>query len=257
MQEKARLYAAMKRGDVEDEGENYAVDFDRKWAESQPHAEGDGEAADSDDDDAGSSDAGEQQGMVEYTDEFGRTRTGTRGDIARLQRAANARTELAGDRFTARPSAPANVIVGDTIQHGAFNPDADVASAMETLAKKRDRSLTPPEAGHFDGKAEVRRKGTGFYQFSAEEGERERQMQGLEGMRAETERVRKEREGRVEERRRVVEERRAEVRRSRGEKRADAFLQELGVELGGKPTAAAGEIEKTEASREGEDEGNG
>ncbi|KAI7171255.1 hypothetical protein KC352_g24961, partial [Hortaea werneckii] len=33
MEEKARLYAAMKRGDVEDVDEKYAVDFDKKWTD--------------------------------------------------------------------------------------------------------------------------------------------------------------------------------------------------------------------------------
>ena len=39
MEEKARLYAAMKRGDVEDTDERYAVDFDRKWAEARDAGE--------------------------------------------------------------------------------------------------------------------------------------------------------------------------------------------------------------------------
>ena len=35
MEEKARLYDALKRGDVEDIDDRYGVDFDRKWAEQQ------------------------------------------------------------------------------------------------------------------------------------------------------------------------------------------------------------------------------
>jgi len=37
MEEKARLYAALKRGDIEDVDDKYAVDFDRKWAEQPDH----------------------------------------------------------------------------------------------------------------------------------------------------------------------------------------------------------------------------
>src|ERR1700744_5626123 len=49
LEDKARLYAAMKRGEVEDADERYAVDFDRKWAEAQERGERGG--ADDDDDD--------------------------------------------------------------------------------------------------------------------------------------------------------------------------------------------------------------
>ena len=234
MQEKARLYAAMKRGDVEDAEEKFAVDFDRKWAETHPE----GEAAESSDD-SGYSDDDEGGGeSVEYMDEFGRTRTGTRAEVARAQRIADAQSTLASDRFTARPAAPSSVIYGDMIQHAAFNPDAEVSGQMDELARKRDRSLTPPPESHFDATREVRSKGTGFFQFSADEEERKRQMAGLEGERVETERKRKERQEKLEERKRLVEERRREIQSKRGKRKADEFLDELGAELGGQVETA-------------------
>ena len=231
MEEKARLYAAMKRGDVEDAEEKFAVDFDRKWAETHPG----GEAEDSDDSGySDDDDEGADKGMVDYLDEFGRTRTGTRAEAARAQRVAEAQSTLASDRFTARPAAPGNVIYGDTIQHAAFNPDAEVSGQMDELAKKRDRSLTPPAESHFDASREVRSKGTGFFQFSADEEERKRQMAGLEEERVETERKRKERQEKLDERKRLVEERRRDIRRKSGKRKADEFLDELGAELGEK-----------------------
>jgi hypothetical protein len=228
MEEKARLYAAMKRGDVEDEDERYAVDFDRKWAEKTL----DGKEDDDDDEDDG--DSGDDDGeMVEYTDEFGRTRKGTRAEMARANRAEKSKADLASDRFTARPSAPANVIYGDTIQHQAFDPDAPLAAQMEALAKKRDRSLTPPPEEHFDSTREVRDRGTGFYQFSGTEEERRRQMEGLENERKETERARAERRKKLDERRRLVEERRRDVQEKRVKRKADEFLEGLGAEMEG------------------------
>ena len=221
MEEKARLYAAMKRGDVEDAEEKFAVDFDRKWAEKCPDEESD--------DDAGSEEEAE---VVEYTDEFGRTRKGTRAEMARVQRAANARSDLNSDRFTARPAAPGNVIYGDTIQHEAFHPDTQIADAMDSLAQKRDRSLTPPPDAHFDASKEVRNKGTGFFQFSGDAEERRRQMEGLEQERTETEKRRKERQDKLGERKRQIEERRRELQAKRGKRKADEFLDELGLELG-------------------------
>ncbi|KAM0721085.1 hypothetical protein Q7P37_003371 [Cladosporium fusiforme] len=190
MEEKARLYAAMKRGDVEDDSERFAVDFDRKWAEKY----GDRESGEEDltDDDDDEEDEGDRE-LVDYVDEFGRTRQGTRAEAARAARQARGQADMAGDKFTARPSAPTGVIYGDTIQHEAFNPDMPIAMQMEELAKKRDKSLTPPPDVHFDATREVRQKGTGFFQFSENAEERKKQMDELERERQETEKVRKER----------------------------------------------------------------
>lgn len=188
MEEKARLYAAMKRGDVEDMDERFAVDFDRKWAEK--HGDG-GEDEEDDEEDESDVEDGKDE-VVEYTDEFGRTRQGTKAEAARADRAQRGQADMESDRFTARPVAPANVIRGDTVQHQAFNPDQGIEDQMEALAKKRDRSLTPPPDVHFDAKQEIRQKGTGFFNFSEDPEERKRQMLELEKERAETEKRREE-----------------------------------------------------------------
>ncbi|KAK5117959.1 hypothetical protein LTR62_004003 [Meristemomyces frigidus] len=225
MKEKARLYAAMKRGDVEDVDERYAVDFDRKWAENKN---------DDDDEDDDDSDTG-PAAQVEYVDEFGRTRTGTTAEASRAERLKRGAAAVGGedDRFTARPSAPANIIYGDTIQHQAFDPDEPIAAQMEVLARKRDKSLTPPPDLHFDASREIRTKGTGFFQFSEDAGERQRQMEDLERERVETDRVRGEKQEKVEERRNAVEARRQELLQKRGKRKADEFLEQLGQELAG------------------------
>ena len=126
---------------------------------------------------------------------------------------------------------PSNLIYGDTVQAAAFNPEEPLAAAMEEIARKRDRSVTPPEEVHYDATKEVRSKGVGFYQFSGDKAGRRREMEGLEGERRETERRRGEREGRKEGRRREVEERRRVIREKRGEKMAERFLDGLDGEL--------------------------
>jgi len=226
MEEKARLYAAMKRGDVEDMDERYAVDFDKKWAERAEAGE-DSEQDDEDDVDE------QQQEAVEYTDEFGRTRTGTAAEAQRAEYLKRGKMQTESDRFTARPSAPSNVIYGDTIQHHAFNPDEPIAAQMEELAKKRDKSLTPPPEQHFDSAQEIRTKGTAFFQFSGDAEERRKQMENLEQERAETERRRKERDEKLSERKRQIEARRAEINQKRGKRKADDFLDQLGEEMSG------------------------
>ncbi|KAK5132830.1 hypothetical protein LTR08_008632 [Meristemomyces frigidus] len=243
MEAKARLYAAMKRGDVEDAEEKYAVDFDRKWAEREEAAGGEDSEQDDDEECEGE---GEGEEEVQYTDEFGRTRTGPPAEAARAERLKGGYPASAGgdggdDRFTAHPALPATIIHGDTIQHQSFAPQAAAAAQMHALAQKRDRSLTPPREGHYDAGAEVRSKGTGFYGFSGERGERAGQMAALGGERGETVRIRGERGREREERARVIGERRAEIGRRRGKRGAEAFLDGLGEELGGAGAETAGE----------------
>jgi hypothetical protein len=115
------------------------------------------------------------------------------------------------------------------VQAAAFNPDARVAEAMERLARKRDRSLTPPEEEHYDASREVRSKGVGFYQFSRDEGARREEMGNLEKMRLETERVEAERAERREKKRLEMERRKSIIREKRVKKEAEKFLD--GLEL--------------------------
>ena len=245
MEEKARLYAAMKRGDVEDDAERFAVDFDRKWAEKY----GDGQSGEEDMSDEDEEEA-EGSGMVEYVDEFGRTRQGTRADAARAARQERGLADMSGDRFTARPSAPSGVIYGDTIQHQAFNPDFPITKQMEELAKKRDKSLTPPPDMHFDASREVRQKGTGFFQFSEDAEERKKQMDELERERTETEKARSEKRkaeetdtGRDESAIPAQELPTQEAQDKRGYKRkADEFFDELTARMAGEIPPSRSEV---------------
>ena len=244
MEEKARLYAALKRGDVEDIDDKYGVDFDQKWADAQ--ASGAGDASSS-----SSSDNEEDEEQVEYVDEFGRTRKGTRADAAREERRKNTLAHDAPDRFTARPVAPDNIIYGDTVQTNAFNPDETITQQMAELAAKRDKELTPPPELHFDGRAEARTRGTGFMYFDQDEVERQKQMDNLAKERAETERVRRERKEALDKRKEMIREKKRAMLEKRSKGKAERFLDELGVELG-----IAGETLE-ECGREVKDEESG
>ena len=224
MEEKARLYDALKRGDVEDLDDKYGVDFDRKWAEKQEKGEPDSAAS-------SESEASEEEETIEYVDEFGRTRKGTRAEIAREERRKRTLAADEPDRFTARPSMPTNIIYGDAVQTNAFNPDETIAQAMADLAAKRDKELTPPPELHFDGRAEARQRGTGFMYFSKDEEERQEQVRNLEKERAETERVRTERKEQIEKRKEMIREKKRAVQERRGKGKADRFLEELGAEI--------------------------
>ena len=238
MEEKARLYAAMKRGDyVAPAGEtttqteeNALVDFDRKWAENEARGEGNELETSSDEDGADSDDE-----TIEYTDEFGRQRRGTAAEAAKEERRKKALEADEPDRFSARPSQPATLIFGDTIQAAAFDPDEPRAAKIEELVRKRDRSLTPPDETHYDATAEVRSKGVGFYSFSKDRQGRKQEMDELERERLETARNRRDLVERQEQRRAALEERRQKIRQARGEKQADRFLADLAGDLQEEP----------------------
>lgn len=245
MEEKARLYAAMKRGDYvpKDGDAEPLVDFDRKWAESQEkhsHDANPSSSEDDDDEEEDESDDNIDREIITFTDDLGRTRTGTRADKARMERRLRAREHGAAELevMSARPRAPEALIRGDAVQTEAFRP-ADEA-AMEALARRRDRSLTPPEATHYDAAREIRTKGVGFFQFSRDEEVRKKEMEALAAERETTERERdkkgEEREARkreVEERRKLIEERRRAAGEKRAKKMADSFLEGLAADLGG------------------------
>ncbi|KAJ1327971.1 coiled-coil domain-containing protein 174 [Microdochium nivale] len=228
MEEKARLYAAMKRGDYIP-AENEAaplIDFDRKWAEK--HDEKPDADSSSGSDNESDNDYADGNEMVEYTDEYGRTRQATRAQVSRVQR-QSARSAMATadlEAMAGRPiKVPENVIYGDAIQSAAFNPDDKTYDKMESLASKRDRTPTPPPDAHFDGHAEIRNKGVGFYHFGQDQDSRKKAQDNLAAERENTEKIRQEREAAKEERMKLIAERRAQIGKKRAEKQANNFLE--------------------------------
>lgn len=248
MEEKARLYRAMQRGDYvpSNGGTNREteslIDFDRKHADASSRSTRNPLTVHSHDDSSSddyasslSDNEASKLEMVEYVDELGRTRTGTRAQAEKLRRQRLAAEYASGEleAASARPARrPENLIVGDTVQYGAFNPDAVRERQMEELAAKRDRSVTPPEEVRYDASKEVRSKGVGFYNFSLDREGRERELGELGRERAETERVRGKREEVGERRKRVREERMREIEEVRRRREADRFLDGLDVGAG-------------------------
>ena len=229
MEHKARLYAAMQRGDYIGK-EIGLVDFDRKWAEEQEKKTGHTGEVSSSSEDEGSEEE-EKEELIEYTDDFGRTRLVTPAQKAKLERSRSSAAELV--QMAARPAEPEQLIVGDTIQTEAFaaTVTADRLETINELAAKRDRSPTPPPPTHYDANWEIRTKGVGFFQFSKDEKKREEEMRALEEERKKTEEKRRDREEMLEKRKREIEERRKEIKERRAKKMADNFLEGLGEEL--------------------------
>lgn len=69
-----------------------------------------------------------------------------------------------------------------------YEPSSDRVAAIEAAAAEENNPLNQ----HYDASREVRAKGAGFYQFSADEETRKQEMDGLRQARQETEKTRQE-----------------------------------------------------------------
>ncbi|KAK9376740.1 uncharacterized protein V1513DRAFT_437997 [Lipomyces chichibuensis] len=200
LERKARQYGAIKKGQTD--GLNLvesALDVDL-----MPHEVSEYDSEEQDEDE-----------LVEYTDEFGRSRMVSKYLIAKLLSETDAKAH-----------APKNLIYGDVIQYNAFRGDEE---AMRAILERDD---TQDLMVHYDASKEIRTKGVGFYNFSKDENERNREMEGLKNMREETKRmltksreVRKDWSERRQERKRLL-------ARARAEKDGEQWLQNLGIEPG-------------------------
>lgn len=168
LEEKALLYEKMVLGDEEgvseDVRENILIDFDRKFVALR---------------DAGQlpipEEASEEE-MVEFVDEFGRTRTMSKAEYEQiLNTQSTSEPECGPDRRTSEPE-------------------------------------------HFDDTKEIRSRGVGFYRFSKEEEERQRQMRELTELRQNTVETRTKNAILMEQRRLMKEARLEKVKERRSKK---------------------------------------
>ncbi|WWC65815.1 uncharacterized protein I303_108437 [Kwoniella dejecticola CBS 10117] len=265
---KARKYAAIRKGDFtgmsQKEMEEAVIDFERKLEEDgySSHSSDEDESARParpkwHDEDEEEDDEEDDLAKVEYIDEMGRTRTGTRKEAKEAERQtsrdARGGPPVGGIESGQEGSAYAevlqsNVIHGDQNFFPVYEPDADA------LKKKYLEAEEEARAHHYDSTKEVRVRGAGQYQFSLDEDTRAEQMASLASQRKETEQARSQqvqrglsaaqeaRKRKADERKALIDAKRAkmlggpqEVERLREERKkaeADAFLKGLEDELG-------------------------
>lgn len=226
LEQKAEVYEKLKRGVVEDlEGERALtlVDWEGKWAKGEKGGNDEVEENEKAEEEY------EEEEMVEYTDEFGRTRKATK---RQLEKEAAEREREA--EASVRPEEPSQVIFGDVIQTHAFQTPEFVGtvpkkSELEALLPKPEDEEKELEM-HYDASKEVRTKGVGFYQFSKDAEVRRREMEELLGERGKTEREKAEKEERRKRKREELEKRKEEVRAKRRGKVGGNWLErEFGV----------------------------
>lgn len=119
----------------------------------------------------------EHDPIIEYEDEFGRVRTARRSEVPR--NLVPALEEVDPDE---------DIIIRNPVNHfPVYEPSAERVTEIEKAFAEENNPL----GVHFDGSKEIRAKGAGFYQFSADEETRKAQMEELKASREETERVRR------------------------------------------------------------------
>lgn len=155
LEEKARLYEKLQQGeDVDGEvseamRENLLIDFDRQFFDQKLYLNvTTGLEEYSKEDEV-------IEEMVEYEDEFGRTR------------------KIPKNQYDSHEKERAARLADEIIQQARST--TNFSGADETSGP-----------GHFDDSIEIRRKGVGFYRFAQEEGQRQRQMSELSSIRKET-----------------------------------------------------------------------
>lgn len=118
--------------------------------------------------------------IIEYEDEFGRIRTAPRSEVPR--------------ELLPRDEADKDVSDDDQVIYNPVNHFPIYQQSEERMAEieKEFAEDNNPLNVHYDASREVRAKGAGFYQFSADEETRKRQMEELKTTREETEKSRKE-----------------------------------------------------------------
>ncbi|KDN36330.1 hypothetical protein K437DRAFT_252451 [Tilletiaria anomala UBC 951] len=210
LQRKAEMYDKLKRGlhggltEQEREKALGLVDWERKMAEKE-------EDGGSDDDscDAGAS-GSEYEGegrrtpevhttsddpIIEYVDDFGRTRTARRSKVPLHLLPISGTEGLLDD--TQRTAAAFALPSESLVSYGRQTAFPVYRPPSPTLAERKAAIEAKQSVGaskHFDAKHEIRNRGAAFYQFSKDEGERRRQMEMLRAERKSTERERRLRE---------------------------------------------------------------
>lgn len=168
LERKARAYekrARGKQGGVDEQRIEGLVDWDVRSVESDPESDGEAAASPSADDP-----------LVEYLDEFGRTRTAPRSEVPRGTLGAHD----ADDQ-----EAYENAIYGPA---QAFPVYTRQARQLDTAPR-----AASPEAEHFDADREVRTRGAAFFKFDRDERRRREQQAELRALREETRAAREQR----------------------------------------------------------------
>ncbi|KAF9649826.1 hypothetical protein BDM02DRAFT_3113047 [Thelephora ganbajun] len=200
---KSRIYEKLDKGKdaglSEKQYGSLLVDFDRKSV--------DGESSEEEDVDESltvptrPTEADEDDRLIDFIDELGRSKPTRRSKVPKLlggekviffydddgKLAAGPESQIPQHLVPEDPDDP-DVIYNPINHFPIYEPDATRVAEIEKEFAEENNPLNI----HYDASKEVRSKGAGFYQFSADEETRRQQMEGLKSAREETGKTRAE-----------------------------------------------------------------
>ena len=191
LERKAKVYDQLQRGKTgglsEEKFQDSLIDWDRK--EAQRYASTSDEEDDDDDDQISEHDmSNADDRLVDYEDEFGRTRTIRKSEMPRqLQREQQKAEENSNNHHM--------ITYGPLSSFPVYKPDP-AQRAREMANKEGAGSYKRSASDHFDSRLEKRHRGAGFFQFSQDEEVRKRQMNELREERQTTQKNRSGLDGR-------------------------------------------------------------
>lgn len=217
LEKKAELYERLARGENvngvtrEQLREGLLVDFEAKAMEEVYRAravsdsDDDSESVDSDDNVQSEKpriDGHDEDDLVETQDELGRTRWVRRSTLSGVHteegdNIVHRASVLEGGKaiFSEDLALASNTMPTETTYYGdqrhfhVYEPTPE-----EIAARRKHLNFDAPLEGHFDSKKEIRNRGAGYMQFSADEEERKKQMDALKNERLATELERQKRD---------------------------------------------------------------
>ncbi|KAI9000582.1 hypothetical protein BD414DRAFT_5935 [Trametes punicea] len=182
LERKAKMYEKLRKGKSgglnEKQYEALLVDFEAKGID--PYFESDSDDVDESLTVPAPPEGEEDDPVMEYEDEFGRVRTARRSEIPRhLLPQEEKEKEEDFDPY----------VIHNPVNHfPIYEPSEERVEKIRAEFAEENNPLNI----YYDATREVRAKGAGFYQFSADEETRQKQMEELRKAREETERTRAE-----------------------------------------------------------------
>lgn len=185
LERKAKLYDLLQKGKTaglsDERIQDSLIDWDRK--EAQRLVDGSDEEKEAGGDFSADQDVNRRNSitddsMVEYQDEFGRTRSIRKSEMPRyVQREQQREQENSIDEKM--------VTYGPSTSFPVYKPDPS-QRIREMANKEGVGSYKRSAVDHFDSRQEKRYRGAGFFQFSQDEQIRQRQMNELRNERETT-----------------------------------------------------------------------
>ncbi|CAE6422921.1 unnamed protein product [Rhizoctonia solani] len=179
LERKARLYDQLQRGKgaglSEKQRESLLIDFDSRDSGNDTDSSEDRDR----DESLVVPGQNEDDPIIEYEDEFGRIRTARRSEVPRDRLPENTNPFARSEHQTLADDDP-DVVYGRATNFPVYEPSNERRAAIEASL------IEEPLVDRYDASKDNRAAGAAFYQFSADEEARRKQLEDLKQARVDT-----------------------------------------------------------------------